>query len=113
MLRKIKPQYGYFIHEKTQYYDKALKYKPYSQAGVIINNDCVTLVSYESYILSYNEATKWLDFHPTEINYSRTTMSHVSAFLKEYLPTVSYLELKKMREDGITAFNFETGEAEF
>lgn len=72
---------------------RTLKYKPYAQAGVVFDDEGVTLVSYESPIIRLHCDT--IEFYETAPNYSRTTISHVSAFLKEYAPTISYFQVKE------------------
>ena len=76
----------------TENYDKDLEFMPYAQAGVNVTNygDTViyTLRSYCTNILALyvnvKTGAKFLEIG--QVNYSRSTMRHVSAFLKEYLP---------------------------
>ena len=76
----------------TENYDKDLEFMPYAQAGVNVTNygDTViyTLRSYCTNILTLyidiKTGAKFLEIG--NVHYSRTTMRHVSAFLKEYLP---------------------------
>ena len=96
MNRKVRCIYGYYEKEVFMHYDRPLAYKPYAQAGVNVNGSSLTLVSYESPILSYDGYT--LVFFPVAPNYSRTTISHVDAFCKEYIPAISYPLVKRMYE---------------
>lgn len=91
--KKVKCIYGYYEQIKSVTYNRSLKYKPYAQAGVVLDDEGVTLVSYESPIIKLHGDT--IEFFNTAPNYSRTTISHVSAFLKEYAPTISYFQVKE------------------
>lgn len=91
--KKVRCLYGYYEKVKSITYDKALKYKPYAQAGVKFDGNSVTLISYESPILTLHDDT--IEFYNTEPDYSRSTIGHVIAFLKEYAPTISYQQVKK------------------
>ena len=91
--RKIRCLYGDYEQIKTVKYDRALKYKPYAQVGVVLDEEGITLVSYESPIIRLH--CDIIEFFNTAPDCSRTTISHVSAFLKEYAPTISYYQVKK------------------
>lgn len=92
--KKVRCIYGGCYEQiKSVKYDRALKYKPYAQAGVLLDDEGVTLVSYESSIIRLHCDT--IEFYNTAPDYSRTTISHVSAFLKEYVPNISYYQVKK------------------
>lgn len=110
---------GYF--EKSVTYDKRLAYKPYASAGVMyrkndMDSDCYTLVSYTTPILSLYSFFK-SDINRQflvvgHVNYSRTTITHVNAFLREYVPGVSYYDCKEIwqNNDKVMAINLKTGE---
>jgi hypothetical protein len=108
-------------HATSVTYDKRLAYKPYASAGVNIEHNefgdtCYTLRSYCKNILSLFE------FHGKNniyrylvvghVNYSRTTITHVNAFLSEYVSSISYHECKEIWEknDKVMAINLKTGE---
>jgi hypothetical protein len=105
--KKVRCIYGgYYLKEVLMHYDRALSYKPYAQAGVDVDGSSLTLVSYESPIIRYDGST--LVFFSTAPNYSRTTISHVNAFCKEYIPNISYHLVKRMYEansEGIWKIN--------
>lgn len=92
--KKVRCIYGgYYEVVKSVEYDAPLKFKPYAQAGVKFDRDGVMLVSYESPIIRI--ACDTVEFYNTAPDYSRTTIKHVSAFLKEYAPNISYYQVKK------------------
>lgn len=91
--KKVRCLYGYYEQIKSVTYNRSLKYKPYAQAGVVFDDEGVTLVSYESPIIRLHCDT--IQFYETAPDYSRTTISHVGAFLKEYAPSISYYQVKK------------------
>lgn len=92
--KKVRCIYGgYYEQIKSVKYDRALEYKPFAQAGVVLDDEGATLVSYESPIIRLH--CDAIEFFNTAPDYSRTTISHVSAFLKEYAPTISYFQVKK------------------
>lgn len=92
--KKVRCIYGgYYEQVKSVKYDKALIFKPYAQAGVVLDDEGATLVSYESPIIRFH--CDAIEFFNTAPNCSRTTISHVSAFLKEYAPSISYYQVKK------------------
>lgn len=108
---------GYYATSVT--YDKRLAYKPYASAGVNIEHNefgdtCYTLQSYCTNILSlfefYGKNHTYRYLVVGRVNYSRTTISHVNAFLKEYAPEISYYECKEIWEknDKVKAINLET-----
>lgn len=119
--KKVRCIYGgYYEQVKSVKYDRALKYKPYAQAGVIVDDtfkNCHILVSYESDIIRVIDGT--IDFYGVSPDYSRSTIGHVIAFLKEYAPTISYQQIKRAYHagsenvwliDGNKLVNTETGE---
>ena len=91
--KKVRCLYGHYEQIKSVTYNRSLKYKPYAQAGVVLDDKDVTLVSYESPIIRLH--CDAIEFFNTAPNCSRTTISHVSAFLKEYAPNISYYQVKK------------------
>jgi len=95
---------GYF--ERTVYYDKPLKYCPYGSCGTIErSNGNVYLKSYSTFVLCLT-SEGWLQCSGI---YSRTTIKHIGAWLKEYAPGVSYYTAKQCYTEG-KAYNIHTGE---
>lgn len=85
------------IFEKTVTYDKNLSYCPHGSCGIVVNaNNEIILVSYTSPIIWYNPDEKTISFGYTAPDYSRTTIKHVSSFLKEYIPSISYQDVKRL-----------------
>ena len=91
--KKVKCIYGYYKQIKSVTYNRSLKYIPYAQAGILLDDEGVTLVSYESPIIRLHRDA--IEFCNTAPNCTRTTISHVSAFLKEYAPNISYFQVKE------------------
>lgn len=85
---------------------QALKFMPYAQAKVIENNGTITLVSYNTTVISVN-LQGWLTCYGL---YSQTTRRHIGAFMKEYgnsdYSTAKFCYEKNYR------FNIYTGEIE-
>ena len=75
--------------------DRALDRMPYAQAGVDVNGGDITLWSY---------ATCAAEIHGKALYVSClcsvTTRKHVSAFLKEYAPRLSYCDAKRAFQAG-------------
>ena len=94
---------GYFT--KTVHYDKNLAFCPYGSAGVVFNNNGVHLISYTTLVCSIDND----GFLSCTGVYSRTTMKHIGAFLKEYAPNMCYYDAKKAYENSY-AINIYTGE---
>lgn len=96
MFYKARCCYGIFEHTSTVYVTKRLKYMPYAQSGVRIEEfqgtNIYVLVSYETDILEIIGDRISILFNPS---YSQSTIKHVIAFLKEYAPTVSYQTVKQ------------------
>lgn len=94
--KKVRCLNGYYEEVKTVTYDRVLKYMPYAQAGVVFKKASkeTILVSYASCILSIAD-NKAVYFYNTAPNCSRTTIKHVIKFLKEYLPMITYQQIKK------------------
>lgn len=98
--------YGYFQKEVPVFVTKRLKYCPHGQCGVLKdsyrdNKTWLHLVSYESTIFSYCPDTNEISFEwsTASPDYSRTTMKHVNAFCKEYIPCMSYHAIKRLYYD--------------
>lgn len=96
--KKIRCIYGgCYEKRKIQYYDRALKYKPYAQAGVcVVDADTIELVSYESPIIRYNTSNRTIEFYRVAPYCSRSTINHVSAFCAEYIKGFSYQDIKAL-----------------
>ena len=78
---------------------------PYAQAGIRIkSNDRVELVSYETVVIEIDRG--WLVVNGL---YSMSTRRHISAFVKEWLPGVTYQDIKALFENG-EKLNIHTGE---
>lgn len=100
--------YGYNEVHKRVTVDKKLKYCPNGQCGVRIvkaytdGSGFITyethLISYDSTVLIYNEDTNQLIIDGEQITayatYSATTRKHVAAFLEEYVPSITYRDIK-------------------
>lgn len=102
-------------------YDFKLDRMPYASAGVNyckndMDADCYTLVSYQTPILSlYRFFTSTINHQflvVGNVSVSPTTIKHVSAFLREYVPYISYQTCKGIYKthDEIMAINLNTGE---
>lgn len=93
------------------YTRKALALMPYAQACVLVGEDgSATLISYETTVI-YIDAEGWMTCTGT---YSRTTIRHIGAFMKEYVeyPNGSwgtYFDAKAAYLGGYR-FNIKTGE---
>ena len=106
--------YGCYESYKKVTVDKALKYCPYGQCGVKVVKAYTDesgfaayeyhLISYKSTVLIYREDTNKLIIDGEQITAyatcSATTRRHVSAFLKEYVPNVSYQDVKEALAKG-------------
>lgn len=87
---------------------KKLRYCPYGQAYVKIDeNGAKTLVSYQTEVITI-DPMGWLTCTGT---YSRTTIRHISAFMKEYT-VFSYNDAKRAYRENHT-INIYTGEIQF
>ena len=96
---------GIFEHVRTVSVSKKLKYLPYAQAGIrVISPNCVQLVSYETVVIEIDRG--WLFVNGL---YSMTTRRHISAFVKEWLPGLTYRDIKNLYENG-QKLNIHTGE---
>lgn len=83
-----------------------LKHMPTSTAGVNIYLDGrAELMSYETVVISI-DGDGWLTCTGT---YSATTRKHISAFIREWAPLLSYYDVKAAYEDKHRV-NVRTGE---
>lgn len=83
---------------------KKLTRMPYAQAHVVIDNN-IALVSYDTTVCVI-DPDGWLTCTGT---YSQTTRRHISNFIKEYAPNLSYYDAKFCYEHSF-AMNIHTGE---
>lgn len=84
---------------------KKLSNMPYASAKVYIDDDYnICLVSYTTPVI-YIDSHGWLECNGT---YSRTTIRHIGAFMKEYTP-FDYYTAKLMYKDN-KKINIFTGE---
>ena len=88
------------------YRDRPLKYLPYGSAGILEFKDTIILKSYTTQVIELNKKTGWL--YCTGL-YSRTTIKHISVFLKEICPNTSYYTIKDCVNNG-NVYNVFTGE---
>lgn len=87
---------------------KKLKYYPYGQAHVIIDeHGAKELISYTTSVIVI-DPLGWLTCTGT---YSRTTIKHISAFMKEYT-TLDYYTAKNAYLNNYS-INIYTGEIQF
>ena len=98
-------QIGYFYKESRQYVDKRLAYQPCAQAGVVIDNKGIHLISYTTLVCTI-DPNGWLSCTGT---YSATTRRHIGNFLKEYAPNMNYYNAKACYENS-HKINIHTGE---
>ena len=75
---------------------KALKFVPYGQAKVIIADGVITLRSYATDVARIQDG-----FLIVYGLYSRTTIRHISAFVKEYISGADYYTAKKCYTDNL------------
>ena len=94
---------NYYAKDYEMFVDKKLSLKPYGQCGVRFGDDSIKLYSYTSLVLELFDNKIVLYMNPA---YSRTTIYHIGAFLKEYKPSISYYDLKEAwkNKDGILKF---------
>ena len=80
--------------------DCRLEKMPTAQCGVCIKNDFIVLYSYITPVLILNNITRVLWCSGL---YSATTRRHISAFLREYCPNITYSTIKAIAatENGI------------
>ena len=85
------------MYQKNGYqYDKSLKYCPYGTCGAMQFGNGVALKSYGTIVCG--GVNGYLFCNGT---YSRTTIKHISAFVKEYFPSFSYYTFKRMFEENV------------
>lgn len=87
---------GYYSYDRKVLVDKRLNRMPYAQAGIIEKPNCVQLVSYETIVAEIDG--EWLHIYGT---FSASTRRHIGAFLKEYAPSISYYDAKKLDENDL------------
>lgn len=90
------------------HYDRALKYMPYAQAGVVEDGNQIALISYTTTVIvlwTDEQGNRMLDCTGT---YSATTRKHIGAFLKEFCPWIHYQDAKRAYE-GEYSLNVDTG----
>lgn len=96
---------GYYCKDSRQFVDKRLAYQPSAQAGVIIDDNGIHLISYTTLVCTINK-NGYLSCTGT---YSQTTRRHIGSFLKEYAPNLCYYDAKRCYEKG-EKINIHTGE---
>lgn len=105
MMYTAHEQWGYYCKDTSVYVDKKLSRMPYAQAGVRFENGSIILVSYSTVVCVIDEH----GFLTCTGTYSRTTIKHISAFLKEYAPLLNYYNAKRCYQEH-EAINIATGE---
>lgn len=73
---------------------KKLAYCPYGNCRALIENNTVSLISYSTGVIQLvtdDNGYVWLGCTGT---YSRTTIKHIAAFLREYAPAATYYTAK-------------------
>ena len=88
----------------TMICDRALDRMPYAQAGVNLVNGSIVLWSYETLAAEIHGKALYVT-----CLCSVSTRKHVSAFLKEYAPRLSYYDAKRAFQAG-RPVDIETGE---
>lgn len=73
-----------------------LRYMPYAQAHVTITNDGIFLTSYATTVC-HIDSSGWLVCTGL---YSATTRRHISAFLREYAPDITFRMVKMIAGGG-------------
>ena len=92
------------IHDRIIDVDAKLKYLPYAQAGVIYRKNSIILMSYAT--VAADITNGWLT---VSCLCSSSTRRHVSAFLREFAPCLSYYDAKNCYTAGMQ-INIDTGE---
>ena len=88
---------GYFY--RTMLYDKNLAFCPYGSCGVNVFTDgTIQLKSYSTIVCEIDK-DGWFNCYGT---FSRTTIKHISAFLKEYAKKLSYFDAKNCYLNNLT-----------
>lgn len=94
----------FYTRAITMRCDKPLAAHPYAQAGVTCRGDNIALWSYATNAAEINSG--WLS---VTCLCSNTTRKHVSWFLREYCPQISYATARKLFRSG-DEINIYTGE---
>ena len=97
---------GYWAQDVDVWVDRRLTAMPYAQAGVILRDGKAILMSYSTEAATLDTVDGWLSI---DCLCSATTRRHVSAFLREYCPGVSYYDAKAAF-NGKYAINVYTGD---
>ena len=98
--------WGYFAKDTRVSVTKRLDRQPYAQAGIIIYEDGrKDLISYSTLVCTVDK-DGWLTCTGT---YSQTTRKHISSFIREVAPNLSYYDAKRCYEND-EAINIYTGE---
>ena len=100
---KYKYRNGY--RDQTMTVDRPLSAMPTAKAGVDICPGGTRLISYSTVIINITP-DGWLTCTGT---YSQTTRKHITAFIREYAPRLSYYDAKHAYEDH-HKININTGE---
>lgn len=77
----------------TAYYNKSLKGHESAKCGIRENKNFIELISYVTPVICVDKNTNKMICSGT---YSATTRKHISWFLKEYFPQISYYDVKKI-----------------
>ena len=93
---------GYYT--RKVWYDKALKFAPYAQCGVIFVKSATVLMSYVTPVIIIED-----NVLRCTGTYSRTTIKHIGHFLKEYAPALDYYSVEAIAGTN-TGINILTGE---
>lgn len=75
---------------------RPLNRMPYAQAKVYIEGNTITLISYTTTVARIEDG-----FLTVYGLYSRTTIRHISAFVREFIPTADYYTAKKCYTDNM------------
>lgn len=87
-------------------YDRALKFAPAAQCGVVLSDDgSIHFISYTTRVITIDKEG-WIECTGT---YSQTTRKQIGKFLKEYAPVFNYYTMKQIAETG-KRINLYTGE---
>ena len=97
---------GIYRDHSIQWVDKKLDAMPYAQAGIIKNSHGTFLKSYETIVINIDN-DGWM--HVSGL-YSRTTIKHISAFMREISGgKLNYYHAKKCYQNN-ELLNIYTGE---
>ena len=98
-------QIGYFCKDSKQIVSKRLDKMPHAQAGIIYDCNGTHLISYTTLVCTIDNEG-WLSCTGT---YSATTRKHISAFMRECAPKLTYYDAKACYENN-HILNIHTGE---